>query len=311
MSRRPRFLGVEVPLLLQFSIALFTGMVAATLVPPVRKSIPRPVETLAWTAFVLACVIGVISITSPHARELTTSAAWGIDQVISTLVGLLGAGLVGWLADNRFAIATIVMFVAGADILALAMVRSYRKGRGWQPQVRLVEWIELPRLAAPAPPPVVVPYAIDELNRKWAAAAVLAGAALFTWLVNFAIWSRDALIPRQAERLAHAAAVASVGSRAGLESLRDTAAQLQFAARAWYTAAGAPALNDLAAKATATAARTGRGVEASGFAPSQADIRVLLSAQAIGWYGPMRPASMATEEGEEEDASGQSDRLAS
>ena len=32
--------GVEVPLLLQFSIALFTGMVAATFVPPVRKAIP-------------------------------------------------------------------------------------------------------------------------------------------------------------------------------------------------------------------------------------------------------------------------------
>ena len=313
MSRRPRFLGVEVPLLLQFSIALFTGMVAATLVPPVRKSIPRPVETLAWTAFVLACVIGVISITSPHARELTTSAAWGIDQVISTLVGLLGAGLVGWLADNRFAIATIVVFVAGADILALAMVRSYRKGRGWQPQVRLVEWMELPRLAAPAPPPVVVPYAIDELNRKWAAAAAVLGAALLTGLVNLAIWLRDVMLPPQAERLAHAAAVGRVGSRAGLESLRDTAAQLRFAARAWYTAAGAPAVNDLATKANAAVrtVRAGRGADASGFAPSQADIRVLLSAQAIGWYGPMRPASMATEEGEEEDASGQSDRLAS
>jgi len=70
-------------------------MVAATLVPPVRRSIPRPVEILAWTALVVACVIGIISITSPNARELTASAVWGIDQVISTLVGLLGAGVVG------------------------------------------------------------------------------------------------------------------------------------------------------------------------------------------------------------------------
>ena len=261
----------------------------------------------------VVCALGILSITSPDARELTTSAAWGIDQVISTLVGLLGAGLLGWLADNRFTIATIVVFVAGADILGLAMIRSYKKGRGWQPQVRLVEWMELPRLAAPAPQRLVVPYAIDELNRKWAAAAAVAGAALLTWLVNFAIWSRDVLLPRQAERLAHAAAVGRVGSRAGLESLRDTSAQLQFAARAWYTAAGAPAVNDLAAKASAAVhtVRTGRGVEASGLAPSQAvDIRVLLSAQSIGWYGPMRPASMAREE-EEEDASGQTGRLAS
>jgi len=206
LSRGPRFLGVEGPLLLQFSIALFTGMVAATLVPPVRKSIPRPVEILAWTALLLACVIGIIGIASPNARELTMSAVWGIDQVISTLVGLLGAGLVGWLADNRFAVATVVMFVLGADILALALVRSFRKSRGWQPRVRLIEWMELPRLAPAPPQPVAVPYALDELNRKWGAAAAIAGAALLTWLLNFAIWSRDVLLPRQAERLARAAA---------------------------------------------------------------------------------------------------------
>lgn len=304
---------MEVPLLLQFSIALFTGMVAATLVPPVRKSIPRPAEIVAWIALVVACVIGVISIASPNARELTTSAAWGIDQVISTLVGLLGAGFVGWLAVNRFTVATVVVFLLGADILALAMVHSYRKARGWQPQVRLAEWMELPRLTTPTPRPVVVPYALDELNRKWAAATAVAGAALLTWLLNFAIWSRDVLLPRQAERLAHAAAVGRVGSRAGLESLRDTVSQLQFAARAWYTAAGAPAVNDLATKATSAVrtVRSGRGAEAPGLAPSRAvDIRALLSAQSIGWYGPMRPAPLVREE-EDEDASGQADRLAS
>jgi hypothetical protein len=304
---------VEVPLLLQFSIALFTGMVAATLVPPVRKSIPRPVEILAWTALLLACVIGIIGIASPNARELTMSAVWGIDQVTSTLVGLLGAGLVGWLADNRFAVATVVMFVLGADILALALVRSYRKSRGWQPRVRLIEWMELPRLAPATPQPVAVPYALDELNRKWGAAAAIAGAALLTWLLNLAIWSRDVLLPRQAERLARAATAGRVGSRAGLESLRDTAAQLQFAARAWYTAAGAPAVNDLTTKATTAvrSVRTARGAEAPGLAPSRAvDIRVLLSAQSIGWYGPVRPAPAVREE-EEEDASQQTDRLAS
>lgn len=312
MHRGPRFLGVEVPLLLQFSIALFTGMVALTLVPPVRKSIPRPVEVLAWTALVVACVIGIISITSPNARELTTSAVWGIDQVISTLVGLLGAGLAGWLADNRVAIATVVTFVLGADILALALVRSYRESRGWRPQVRLMEWMELPRLAPAAPQPVAAPYALDELNRKWGAAAAIAGATLFTWSVNFAIWSRDVLLPRQAERLAHAAAAGRVGSRAGLESLRDTASQLQFAARAWYTAAGAPAVNDLATKATTAvrSARTGRGAEAPGRPSHAAKVRVLLSMQSIGWYGPLRPAPVVRGE-EDEDASQQSDRLAS
>jgi hypothetical protein len=310
LRRGPRFLGVEVPLLLQFSIALFTGMVAATLVPPIRKSIPRPVEILAWTALVVACVIGIVGITSPNARELTTSAVWGIDQVISTLVGLLGAGLVGWLADNRFAVATGVTFVLGADILALALVHSYKESRGWRPQVRLMEWMELPRLAPASPQPVAVPYGLDELNRKWGAAAAIAGATLFTWSVNFAIWLRDVLLPRQAERLAHAAAAGRVGSRAGLESLRDTASQLQFAARAWYTAAGAPAVNELATKATTAVRRAGRGAGAPGLPSNGAEVRVLLSTQSIGWYGPMRPAPAAREE-EDEDASQQSDRLAS
>jgi putative Mn2+ efflux pump MntP len=312
LRRGPRFLGVEVPLLLQFSIALFTGMVAATLVPPVRKSIPRPVEILAWTALVVACVIGIISITSPNARELTTSAVWGIDQVISTLVGLLGAGLLGWLADNRFTVATVVTFVLGADILALALVRSYRKSRGWRPQVRLMEWMELPRLAPASPQPVAVPYALDELNRKWGAAAAIAGATLLTWSVNFAIWSRDVLLPRQAARLAHAATAGREGSRAGLESLRDTASQLQFAARAWYTAAGAPAVSDLATKATTAvrSVRARRGAEAPGLASHAPEVRVLLSTQSIGWYGPVRPAPVVRG-GEDEDASQQSDRLAS
>lgn len=304
---------MDVPLLLQLSIALFTGMVAATLVPPVRKSIPRPVEIVAWGALVVACVIGVLSITSPDARELTTSAAWGIDQVLSTLVGLLGAGIVGWLGDNRFAVATVAVFATGIDILALAMAHSYRKSRGWQPRVRLVEWMELPRLTGPATQPVVVPYALDELNRKSASAAAVAGAAAITWLANFAIWSRDVMLPHQAERLARAAQVGRVGSRAGVDAFRDTAAQLQFAARAWYTAAGAPAVNDLATKATEAVrvVQSRRGAEAPGLASSRAvDIHILLSAQSIGWYGPTRPAPIVRE-GEDEDASGHTDRLAS
>jgi hypothetical protein len=288
---------VEVPLLLQFSIALFTGMVAATLVPPVRRSIPRPVEIGLWLALVIACLIGVISITNPHARELTTSAFWGVDQVINTLVGLFGAGILSWIADHRFTIATGLVLVFAIDCFVLAMVRSYRQARAWQPQVRLGEWMELPRLA-PATEPVVVPYAVDELNRKWAAAFAVAGAALLAWLVNFSIWARDVLLPRQAERLAHATAAGRVESRARLESLRDTASQLVFAARSWYVAAGAPAVNGLAAKAS----DAGR----------MADIHVLLKAQSIGWYGPLRPAAtVSTEEEEEDDATGQADRLAS
>jgi|ERR1700674_825103 len=301
------FLGVEVPPLLQFSIALFTGMVAATLVPPVRKSIPRPIEFVLWVALVVVCVIGLVSITNPRARELTNSTFWGVDQVINTLVGLLGAGILSGIVDHRFPIATGVVFLCGADILALAMVHTYRQAQAWWPQVRLGEWMELPRRSAPPAQPVVVPYAIDELNRRWAAAFAFAGATLLAWLVNFSIWARDVLLPRQAERLAHAAAAGRGGSRARLESLRHTASQLKFAARSWYTAVGVPVVSNVAAKGTEAVRTVTTGVKGR----RVADIHVLLSAQSFGWYGPLRSAATGPAEEEEEDAEGQTDRLAS
>ena len=313
-----RFLGVEVPLILQFSIALFTGMVAATLVPPVRKSIPRPIEVVLWVVFVTVCVIGVINITNPKVRELTASAFWGVDQVINTLVGLMGAGALGWMVDHRFAIATCAVVAFSVDVLALAMVRSYRQALASQPQVRLGEWMVMPRRSLEADPPVV-PYALDELNRKWAAAFAIAGAALLAALVNFSIWVRDVLLPRQAERLGQAAKLGRVESRTRLESLRELALQLQFAARSWSTAAGVPAVNGLAAKA-GEALRTvttvqGGGEPAAVTGSRAADIHVLLSAESIGRHGPLRRAATVPPQDEEEveegDAAGQTDRLAS
>ena len=295
----------------QFSIALLTGIVAATLVPPVRNVIARPIEIVLWVILFAVCLVGVLSITNPNARELTTSAFWGVDQVLTTLVSLLGAGLVGWLADNRFTIASWVTLGCGVDIMALAMLRSHRRSRGWQPRVRLAEWMELPRLSTAVPAPVMAPYAIDELNRKWAAKMAIAGATLLTWLVHFSIWARDVLMPRQADRLAHAAAVGRVESRARLESLRDTASQLKFAARGLYSAAGAPAVNGLTARATEALRTMGRARDAAELKPGRVgDIRVLLGAQSIGWYGPMRLAPTSQAE-EKEDESGQTGRLAS
>ena len=135
---------MEGPLLLQFSIALFTGMVAATLVPPVRRVVPRPVEVILWVALVVVCVVGILSITNPHARELTASAFWGVDQMLLTLIGLVGAGITGWLVDHRFTLGNALLVAGGVDVMALALLRSYRKARAWQPRVRLYEWMELP-----------------------------------------------------------------------------------------------------------------------------------------------------------------------
>ena len=286
-------------------------MVAATLVPSVRRVVPLPVEMALWAVLVVVCVIGVLSITNLHAQELTASAFWGVDQVINTLVGLLGAGAVAWLLDNRFTIATCAVVAVGIDVMALALLASHKKGQGWQPRVRLYEWMELPREAVATTQPAEVPYALDELNRKWAAALAVAGAALLTWLVNFLIWARDVLLPRQAGRLARAAATGRVESRARLEALRDTAAQLQFAARAWYAVAAAPAVNGLATKATDAVRTIGRGAEETELRPGRmVDIRILLSAQSLGWYSPMRPAPTIHAE-EDEVESQETGRLAS
>src|SRR5260370_17593908 len=98
-------------------------MVAATLVPPVGRVVPRPIEITLWAALVVVCVFGVLSITNPHARELTASAVWGVDQVIITLGGLLGAGLTGWLLDNRFTLAASLTIPPGAPVLPLPFLR--------------------------------------------------------------------------------------------------------------------------------------------------------------------------------------------
>jgi len=287
---------VEGPPLLQFSIALLTGMVAATLVPPVRRVVPRPVEIILWVALVVVCVIGVLSITNQHARELTASAFWGVDQMVLTLTGLMGAGITGWLAENRFTLGNALLVAGGVDIMALALLRSYRQGRAWQPRVRLYEWMELPRLRVPLTEPVPSPYAVDELSRRWAAAMAVAGAALLVSLVNVLIWARDVLLPQQPERLARATAAGRVQSPAGLESLRDAASQLQFAAHAWYVAAGAPAVNSLATKATEAmrSIGSGRGEGGEPKGGRAIDIHILASALSIGWYGATRPASTTT-----------------
>lgn len=305
---------MEVPLLLQFSIALFTGMVAATFVPPVRRSIPRPVEVILWIALVTVCLIGVTSITDPNARELSASAAWGADQILNTTMGLLLGGVGGWFVDHRFAIASWLIIVAGADIFALIFLGSWRSARAWQPRVRLREWMELPvpARAAPARTPVVATDPLAAFNRRVAAATALAAATVLTRLLDASIWTRDVMLPREARRLAHAALVGRVESRARLEGMREATAHLQYAARAWYAAAGQPAINGLAGKATG-AVRTARAAQ-RGLRPAGqvVDIQAILSAQSIGWYGPFSTVPVPPLEGDHDVAeSEQSDRLAS
>lgn len=312
---------MELPLLLQFSIALFTGMVGATFIPPVRRSIPKPIERVLWVALIAVCVIGVVSVADPNARELSASTLWGVDQMINSLIGSMLGGALTWASANRFGIASWMVIVAGADLFALVLLRSRRAGQAWQPRVRLREWMELP-LPARVPEPALVPASdpIANLNRRVTAAMAVAGTTMLTNFLDFSIWMRDVLVPNGSRRLAHAALAGRSTSRRSLESLRESAAHLQYAAVAWYAAAGRPAVNGLAVKANQAAshafeqARHAR--RALGPLPARAgqviDIRTLMSAQSLGWYGPMLAAPTPGEVVDDDETEPQrSDRLAS
>ena len=316
-----RCLGVEVPLLLQFSIALFTGMVAATFVPPVRRAIPKPVEVALWIALITVCAVGITSVTDPNVRELSSSAVWGVDQMINASVGAVLGGVLAWVVDHRFSIASWLVIVAGSDLLALVLIRSRRSAELWQPRVRLREWMEMPLAPVAGRQPVPVEDPVADLNRRVAAGMAIAGTTMLTNVLDFSIWVRDVLVPHQASRFATAARSGRTRSRARLESLRDSAAHLQHAAMSWYAAAGHPAVSGavqgLAGRASAAARQANQARRALGPVTARAgqvvDVRAVLNAQSIGWYGPLM-AAPTTLSGEEEDDDAEStrpDRLAS
>jgi hypothetical protein len=303
---------VEPPLLLQFSIALFTGMVAATFVPSVRKSIPPLVEVGLWIALITACVMGVMSVTDTNARELGSSTLWGVSQVMNTIVGLLLGGVVGWISDLRFVISAWLVIAAGADLVALMVLNSFRSAT--PPRVRLRDWMELPVPAGVAP--LRQPRLADPLlgiNRRLAAASAVLVMAVLARSLDLAIWVRNVMMPHGVRGLARAAGASRVGSRARLESLRDATAHLGFAARSWYVAAGQPAVSGVAGHAAGAMRATERGLRRVAARPGQVvDIQALLSAQSIGWYGPLGAEPVELTRGEDDEGRSQrQDSLAS
>src|SRR2546430_4849821 len=121
-----------------------------------------------------------------------------------------------------------------------------------------------------------------DVNRRLAAGTFVLGAAMLARTVDLSIWIRNVLLPLQQRRLAEAARTGRAGSHARLESLRDAAAHLQFAARAWYEAAGEPALSGLAGRAGTTARAARKALRPVALKPDQViDIQALLSAQSI------------------------------
>jgi hypothetical protein len=285
-------------LTLQFSVALFAGMALAMIVPPVRRSVPRWMEAFIWLGLIVTCWLAITNVQHTTTRFLTESLAWGTNQIVSTSVGLMLGGVLGWISDHRLAIANTVVTLVGADILLLALLRSHRKGVGWQPRILLGEWIEVPLHRAPAAAPAPVPYALDEWNRRAERATAMLGTAILAGLLQMMIWTRDVVIPLARARQAQAVAAGRVRAGAGLESLRERAIRLQ-----------AGDVLDRAARGDANLATVGPdGVVTD---DQVINIRALLSAQSIGWYGPIVPAPPSLRLVEREGKGSGSDRLAS
>jgi hypothetical protein len=272
----------------QFSVALFAGLAAAMIVPPVRRSVPRWLEACIWLGLIVACWMAVTSFEGANARRVTASAAWGADQIVNTSIGLMFAGVFGWMHDHRHVIANAVVTLLGADVLLLILVRSHRKAQELQPRIVLGDWVEFPIHREPAMASAAVPYAMVELNLRAEHATAMLGASILTWVVHLLIWTRDVVIPRARVRQAEAMAAGRVQAAAGVESLRDGAIRLQVSARAWH-ADHAPAISGLALKAGQALDRVAVG--GAGVTEGQlVEVRALLSAQSIGWYGPIVPA---------------------
>ena len=145
-----------------------------------------------WLAFVWACLL-VITGSDQHTQTLTAAVLWAAPQAAAMIIAPLAEGVSRWIEAVRFVIADWVVLLLAADVLALALVSSHRWAKGWQPQVRLAEWMELPRLAAARPASVTV-SAVDEIDRRFAAwgrvafAPALTGAtSAWTWFAERAI----------------------------------------------------------------------------------------------------------------------------
>ena len=173
-------------------IALFAGMVAFAIV---RRGTSRPIELVLWIGLIWVCVLGVTSTHDKQTRELTTAAVWGATRTVSTVAGLMGQTFIAWLSEHRIAVATWVVLAFGVDLLAIVLLRTHRQAIGWQPRVRLRDWMEMPRPGKPQPAPVRVRSGVDELNERFNGWAPIATASALTQLTLLLIWSIDVMLP--------------------------------------------------------------------------------------------------------------------
>src|SRR4029077_1446569 len=129
------------------------------------------------------CWMAITGLGQANSRFLTESIAWGSDRIVNTTLGIMFAALLGWVVEHRFVIANVVVTLAGADLLALALVWSWRVGQGRQPRIALREWFEVPLDRNAVPAQVIVPYALDEWNPRVERALRRLGAAILKRIV--------------------------------------------------------------------------------------------------------------------------------
>jgi hypothetical protein len=190
-------------------IAIFAGMV---LIATFRRNTPTAVEVVLWVGLVWVCILGVANAHTPQARALTSAALWGASQMVGTMASLAEQGAIQWMADRRFVIADWIVLLIGVDLLVLTLLLTRREALGWQPRVRLGDWMELPRLTRPVPVPATV-SAIDEINQRFNVWAPVATAAALTWLTLLLIWTGDVVIPTTGRKLRGAALRAEMTRR--------------------------------------------------------------------------------------------------
>ena len=165
-----------------------------------RKNTPRPVELVLWIGLIWVCVLGAAGIHDQQTRALITATVWVATQIIGSLIIVAGQSVVQWLYGNRFLIADWAVLLVGVDLLALAFLSSRREAEGWRPQVRLCDWMELPRQAEQKTAPVPV-SAVDDVNRRFNVWVRVAAADAMTWTTFFFIWSVDVAVPSMGRRI--------------------------------------------------------------------------------------------------------------
>jgi hypothetical protein len=211
----------------EFLIALFAGMV---MIATFRRRTPRAVEVVLWVGLVWVCVLAVTNTRDQQARALTGAVVWGASQMVGMIAAVAEQGAVQWMFDRRFFIADWVVLLGGACLLLLTFLATWHEGLGWQPRVRLGEWMELPRVAQqPQRAPITV-SAVDEINQRFNAWAPGATAAALTWLTLVLIWTGNVVVPATARKLKGAALRAEV---VDIEVLARRAKAVRVKAAGW------------------------------------------------------------------------------